>query len=331
MTGLVLGIDGGASKTVAIVADLTGRVLGAGRAGNADIYQTPTAEAHVAAAIAQALTAAAAKADDVISLTLSLVGADWPEDFAHWQAALAGLGIGASTRSVIVNDAVGALWAGAPTGPAVSVVIGTGCAIGARGPDGRMWHSSFWQRTQGGGELATRALDAVYLAALKLGPATTLTQAALLRFGARDVEDLLHGFTGRNPPPRAPVATFAPAVLDAAAAGDAVATALAVAQGEAIAAYARVAAAKVGITAQARLVLAGGICRHPARLMPGCVVAGLAKMVPDLQVVGNVPEPVAGAVLMALSGVGMPIGDDVRARLQASLPVDAFFKTAAED
>ena len=329
VTGLVLGVDGGASKTVAIVADRTGRVLGTGRSGNADIYQTPDAETHVAAAIAQALTAAGAKASDLNSATLSLVGADWPEDFDHWRTVIKHTGID-TAQTMVVNDAIGALWAGAPAGPAVAVVLGTGCAVGARGPDGRIWHSSFWQRTQGGAELATRALDAVYLAALGLGPTTTLTNAALHRFGALDVKDLLHRLTGRHQPRTVLIATFARAVLDAAAAGDPVAVTLVTEQGTAIAGYARAAAARVGITAQARLVLAGGICRHPARLMPHCVELGLARVVPHLVLVDNPPEPVAGAVLIALSQAGTVINDDVQARVQATLPTDAYFATAVE-
>lgn len=329
MSGLVLGVDGGASKTVALVADSAGRVLGAGRSGNADIYQTPDAEAHVAAAIARALGEAGVGAARIESLALSLVGADWPEDFAHWQRALPGLGVREVARKVVVNDAIGALWAGAPEGPAIAVVLGTGCAVGARGPGGRTWHSSFWQRTQGGGELAMRALDAVYLAALDLAPGTALTAAALRHFGARDVGDLLHGFTARQPPPRPPAATFAPAVLDAAAAGDPVAMALATDQADAIAGYACAAAAKVGITAEAALVLAGGICRHPARLMPGRVITGLSAIVPDLRLVENPAEPVAGAVLIALAQAGAAINAALRARLRASLPAEGFFHTAA--
>ena len=38
----VLAVDGGNTKTLAAVADETGRTLGMGKAGTADIYNAPT-------------------------------------------------------------------------------------------------------------------------------------------------------------------------------------------------------------------------------------------------------------------------------------------------
>ena len=326
MGGLALGVDGGASKTVAIVVDGRGRVLGAGRGGNADIYQTPRAVEEVAAAVAAALAAAGARAGALDAAVLSLVGADWPEDFEHWRAAMPRLGLGhlPPGRALVVNDAVGALAAGTPEGgPAVAVVCGTGCAVGARGPGGRLWHTSFWQRTQGGAEIALRALDAVYLAELGIGPATAVTPLALRRFGARDVEDLLHLFTARGRSRPATVATLAPLVLDAAEAGDAVARGIVLAHAEALGAYGLAAARRVGLEGGS-LVLAGGVFRHPSRLMRARVAAAL----PDLAVVEGAPEPVAGAALMALAAMGATPGLGARERLRETLPAEPFFRTA---
>ena len=347
MAGLALGVDGGASKTVAVVVDRRGRVLGAGRAGNADIYQTPHAVEAVAAAAAAALRAAGAAARDLDAAALSLVGADWPEDFAHWRAAMGRLGLGhlAPDRARVVNDAIGALAAGAPEGaPAVAVVCGTGCAVGARGPQGDLWHTSFWQRTQGGVEIARRALDAVYLAELGIGPATALGAAALRHFRARDVEDLLHAFTGRERARPATVAGLAPLVLDAARAGDAVARRIARDHADALALHGLAAARRVGIgatdgspaedagaAAPARLVLAGGVFRHPSRLMADRVAATMRRAMPTLAVVEGAPEPVAGAALLALEAVGVRPGGPERERLRATLPSEGFFRTAPHD
>ena len=334
MASLALGVDGGASKTVAIVVDRDGRVLGAGRAGNADIYQTSRAVEAVAAATAAALRAAGAEASDLGAAALSLVGADWPEDFAHWRAAMGGLGLGhlAPDRARVVNDAIGALAAGAPEeGPAVAVVCGTGCAVGARGPDGRLWHTSFWQRTQGGAEIARRALDAVYLADLGIGPATALRAAALRHFRARDVEDLLHIFTGRSRARPASVAGLAPLVLDAAAAGDAAAREIARTHADALGRYGLAAARRVGIGARARLVLAGGVFRHSSRLMAERVTATMQGAMPDLAVVDGAPEPVAGAALLALGAMGVRPGEPEHERLRATLPSGGFFGTAPHD
>ena len=61
----VLGVDGGNTKTLAVVADAGGRVQGLGRTGCSDIYNAPspataieTVQRAVATALAQAGVAA---------------------------------------------------------------------------------------------------------------------------------------------------------------------------------------------------------------------------------------------------------------------------------
>ncbi len=330
MTGLVLGVDGGASKTVALVADLDGTIVGAGRAGNADIYQTPDAVRNVAAAIVAATTAAGAAPADLDAAALCLVGADWSEDFAHWRAALGTLGLGhlAPDGVQIHNDALGALAAGASEGPAVAIVCGTGTAVGARGVEGQIWHSSFWQRTQGAVELSQRALDAVYLADLGIGPATALTPRALAHFGTRDVEALLHAFTGRNRVRPRP-GPFAPCLLDVAAEGDSVARAIVASHAEALAGYGIAAARRVGLAPDHPfdLVLKGGVFRHRCDLMRVPIVARMRGALPGLSIVGSGPEPVAGALLLALSARGIPADASLRQRLTRTMPVPRFFHT----
>ena len=89
---MVLGLDGGATKTVALIADQTGAVLGTGRSGCADIYGAASPAAAldaIAGAAHEALQAAGARPDDVASAVYSVAGADWPEDFALYRAAAA--------------------------------------------------------------------------------------------------------------------------------------------------------------------------------------------------------------------------------------------------
>ena len=50
MSGLVLGCDGGNTKTIAVVAHADGRIAGWGRAGSSDVHDAPGEEigrAHV--------------------------------------------------------------------------------------------------------------------------------------------------------------------------------------------------------------------------------------------------------------------------------------------
>ena len=186
---IVLGVDGGNTKTLALVASSDGVILGIGRAGCGDIYGATSPEAAIAeieSAVNAALSEAGIQPAELSTGAFSLAGADWPEDFRLLEDTMRARGYGQSI--LVVNDAIGALRAGSPDGSGVAVACGTGAAIGARNSDGRIWHSSFWQEPQGAGDLSSQALHAVYRAELGIDPPTALTERLLAVFAARRVE-----------------------------------------------------------------------------------------------------------------------------------------------
>src|SRR5690242_16316519 len=100
-----LGVDGGNSKTIAIVAALDGTILGAGRGGCGDIYNAPTegtvwpdseaaAIANIEYAVSTALRTAQIKATDLVTAVFNMAGADWPEDFVLLETAMKMRGYG---------------------------------------------------------------------------------------------------------------------------------------------------------------------------------------------------------------------------------------------
>ena len=112
----VLAVDGGNTKTVAIVADERARVLGTGRGGCADIYGAPSPDAALGAiegAVAVALAQAGVEAGALDAAAFGLAGADWPEDFALLERELR-TRLGLRATPLVVNDALGALRAGSP-------------------------------------------------------------------------------------------------------------------------------------------------------------------------------------------------------------------------
>ncbi len=221
---LYLGVDGGNSKAVAVVAAANGDAMGAAhRLGTADIYAAGGEQASidlVAGTIDEALADAGTRRSEIRRAVFSLAGADWPEDFGYHARAWGEFGFGGPVE--VVNDAIGALAGAVPIGPAVVVSIGTGAATGARGLDGRVWHSSFWQAPHGAAELAHRAFAAVVRAELGIGPATALRDMVIAISGDIDVDGALHRFTARGAEPL-PVGPIARALLGAARNGDVVA------------------------------------------------------------------------------------------------------------
>jgi N-acetylglucosamine kinase-like BadF-type ATPase len=247
---LVLGLDAGNTKTIALLATCDGRIIGSGRGGCGDIYAAGSPEQALAAmdsAIAAALPPGAGP-DAITAACFSMAGADWPEDYALIRAALLERGLDRGERSLIYNDALGALRAGTADGVGVSVVCGTGAAVGARAADGRFWHSSWWQEPQGAQQLGQKTLRAVYRAALGLAPPTSLTGRVLDFYQAPDVETVLHRLTARVRQPAPPVGQLSRALLDEAAAGDPTARSIVVAHGADLGDYALVAARRGGLS-----------------------------------------------------------------------------------
>src|SRR5438128_9332884 len=118
MGGLILGVDGGNTKTIAVVVDRDGAVRGVGAGGCADIHNAPTPEdgvAQIVLAVEAALAAAQADADALEAATFSLAGADWPEDFAFLRRELRA-SLGLRLEPSVVNDAIGPIRGGTDDG-----------------------------------------------------------------------------------------------------------------------------------------------------------------------------------------------------------------------
>jgi N-acetylglucosamine kinase-like BadF-type ATPase len=306
MRTLLLGVDGGNTKTVVLVTLDDGTVVGAGQqSGCADIHNAPSPDEgldKIAAACSRALDAAGASAGDLAAAAFSLAGADWPEDFEIIRRGLEAR-LGGVPEPLIVNDAIGALRSGAEDWVGVSAVSGTGGAIGARNRGGEIYHLGFWPDGTGAHTLGSEGLAAVWRAAIDVGPATTLTDRALAFWDADDSIGLLHDLTrldGRGEL-RRDRSLFAPAVLDAADDGDAVARRIVETMAGHLGDYVRVCAARTGqLGATFPLVLTGGVFRHPSPLLRRSIL----DRVPDAVPVYPVVEPVAGAVLLAADRAG---------------------------
>jgi N-acetylglucosamine kinase-like BadF-type ATPase len=193
----LLGVDIGATKTHALVADETGRALGFGQAGPGN-YQVVGYEG-MALALREATTAALATAgvtiEQIAGAGLGVGGFDWPSQRARMLEIAHEAGIHAPLE--IVNDAVLGLLAGAAEGWGVALVAGTSNNCRGRdkqGHEGRVTGEGVQFGEYGGAtELVMQAIHAVARAWSRRGPATRLTDAFITAAGARTVDDLLEG------------------------------------------------------------------------------------------------------------------------------------------
>ena len=178
MPTYVLGVDGGTTKTVALVADERGTVLSAARGGGSN-WSGPDVEipmSVVVATVREALAKAGIAGEAVSMAAFGLAGADWPEDHVARQRYLEGAGI--AQRLVVKNDSFVGLRAGTHRPYGIGIVAGTGTNTAIIAPDGREYAFGYYASQGGAGEIAEDALWAVLRAEDGRGKPTRLTATA---------------------------------------------------------------------------------------------------------------------------------------------------------
>lgn len=256
---LSLGIDGGGTHTVALLAR-DGLVVGRGEGGPSNRQAVGDARASQAIETAVNGAFASARLSRVPAgrACLGLAGAGRAEDQARirdWARR-----VGLADQVEVVTDAALLLAAGTPAGWGLAVVAGTGSIAWGRTADGREARAGGWGYLLGdegsGYAIAMRALRAVVNAVDGVGPATTLTERFKERLQIRDGRELVpmvHGGTLDRPA----LAALAALVIEQGAT-DAVAASVVEEQATALARTAVAAATKLDMT-EFPLALAGGL------------------------------------------------------------------------
>jgi N-acetylglucosamine kinase-like BadF-type ATPase len=301
--GVVIGVDGGSSKTELLAVTHEGEPVAHIRGPGSNSH---TLGVEGAVDVLAELVERAAPAGAVDRAAFFLCGADLPSDIAELEHALARRGW---AREVTVdNDTFALLRTGARDGNAVAVVCGSGINCVGRAADGRVarypglgWETGDW----GGSEALGR--EALFLAARAedgRGQRTVLVDAIRSHFGAGTVAELGEVAHYRRRPVR--LGELAPAVLAAAAEGDAVALGLVRRLADEIVLLVERALRDLEL-AEAATVLGGGMLRE------GFLVEAVAARVPNPVVVRE--PPVLGAALAALDA-----SPETEARLRAAFP-----------
>jgi N-acetylglucosamine kinase-like BadF-type ATPase len=299
---IVLGIDGGASKTHAVLADGEGRVCGVGRAGcsNWEVVGLDGAQAALLSAVRQALAAAGATPDKVAASAYGLAGLDWPSDERRLEPVVAVLGL--SGPHTMVNDAFLPLRAGTANGVGLAAIAGSGTTVVGRnraGQTARSFGAGYPFTDWGGaGDIAREAVHRVAGAYKGLAPETALTACMLAATGCTDVAELLEGLM------RWQIkigGEFAPQVFHAALAGDEPAQSIVRRAGETIGRNAVAIARRLGMLDTAfDLVAAGGVFSSHSELLNASLLATVRREARQADLVHWSAPPVVGALLLAL-------------------------------
>jgi N-acetylglucosamine kinase-like BadF-type ATPase len=290
----VIGIDAGATKTVALLADEQGRILAQARGGGANLHVQGEAQVEaVLRALLSELTAVAPAG----ALCVGMAGVDRPHDEAVVREILARLGYTGRIR--VAHDALIALVAGAPDRVGIAILSGTGSITYGMDPAGKAARAGGFGSLLGdegsGYWLGNHALRAVVRASDGRGPATALTAMVFEALAVASVDELVP-LVYEHHLPRSAVAALAGRVERARAQGDGVASELLSRAAQELVLSGQAVSRKLRFEQPHPVVLAGGVfqaCPSLARMVTDRLGLPLARAA----VLDR--EPAHGAVLLA--------------------------------
>lgn len=304
-----LGIDGGATKTEAILISSDGRVIGVGRGGPSN-YHAAGIEATrqgIAEAVAEAHAAAGVAAGPCAAAFLGLAGLVSPRDRAIIYALARELHLAPDDAIGIDHDCRIALAGGLSGRPGIVQIAGTGSSTFGVNVAGEAWRAGGWGQLladEGSGYwFGLRAMQsAVGAYDGRLGDTILLdrVQDALQLKDMNDIMQRLY-FDGMD---KSEIAALAPLVLDAAYAGDRIARELVDEGMGQLAACVDAVARRLKMTgAPVEIALVGGLFRaedvvvEPFRAAVADYLTAFEVRRPEL-------SPAAGAALLALDMAG---------------------------
>ncbi|CAK0779442.1 hypothetical protein CVIRNUC_004775 [Coccomyxa viridis] len=300
---VLVGVDGGGSKTDCVILDAqTKELLGrsAGGASNWNSVGQDAALNTLKAAITGALAAARVEQDGILGMCLGMSGVDREADASSLKARLQEW-LPAEVELVVYNDSVIALACGTG-GPlhGCVLVVGTGIIALGIGRSGNHVRASGWGPAfldMGSGyDIGQRALAAVARAVDGRGERTDLVEATCRHCGVRDPQDLLQWAYAEAGWSR--IASLAPAVLQCAEEGDSIAFKIVTsAAHEALEAVIAVATRTKLKSQRFKLVLSGGLLSRDSPFLD-IILEGVKLRLPSAGVAYPRVEPAIGAALL---------------------------------
>lgn len=317
MTAYLLGIDGGGTKTEAVICDGSGRVLGNGLGGPSGIDSVGAAGAllGIGAAVAAARQQAGLAAAPFHSTFLGMAGVVSEADREIVRGVARELALG---PTVGVDHDIRISLAGGLSGrPGIALIAGTGSScFGINAADER-WQSGGW------GHLISDEGSSYWFGwngiRLAIGTYDGRWQSALLepvrqRLGMAQMTDIHHRLYTEGVS-KSEIAALAPLVIEAAASGDAMAQRLIVTGTADLAQMVAAVARRLGwAAAPCEVTLTGGLWRAGESVIAPFRQA-LTAVLPAARIVLPELSPVLGACVLALQQAGVAVDGAVLQRL----------------
>ena len=305
---LAAGIDGGASRTRAVLVTAEGHIAGFGTAGPSN-YDNIGEDA-AAENLRDGVLAAHREAGPgpVSSMFLGMAGVVTAADRETVRRMAVRHGLAPGGAIGVDHDIRIALAGGLEGREGIVLIAGTGSSTYGRRADGRS-HRTGWGfllDDRGSGYfLGLQAMIATVMEADGRGAPTGLSAVVRARFGFSDIDEILR-IVYHDRIPVADIASLAPDVIRLAREGDGAAGAACEAGAEELARMARTVAVRIGFgDTEFPLTMTGGLVDRPGYYKEK-IESAIRGSLPRARIVPPSLPPVIGAALLALDAAGVP-------------------------
>ena len=319
-----LGVDGGATKTRAAVADEAGRVLGEARGGSSSWENRGVqgAREELRRVVVAALGEAGRDVRELAFAAFALAGADVAADFRLLADEVVAPLLDPRVPRLVKNDSAAYLRSGLTRPFGVVINAGTGQVVLGVGPGGREVRIGGYGPRFGdwgaGGVVHERAWAAVIRDLEGRTPGTALTRLVLDQLECESLAELLdRTYRDEAQIERLPLGAWCSRL---AAEGDAVCTEILTDAGIELGRAGLAAARALGLErARFQVIGVGGLLRGAGRLVREPMMDWIRRAAPGAEFANPFLEPVGGALILALEGGGARIDGEVLANLKARL------------
>lgn len=305
MTSAYLGIDGGGTKTKAVILDDSGRVIGSGwgESSNFGNIGVALATRHIQTAVEQAVAEAGIAAPPFAAAFLGIAGVVSQEDRNIVESIAQQLHLAPDNRIGVDHDCRAALAGGLGGEPGIVQIIGTGTSCFGLTTDGRRWMAGGWGHLiadEGGGYwMGIQAMKAAAAAYDTREQATLLLGMVMDALGISDFGQIMQRVYSQQLSVTE-IAALSQLVIEAAQQGDAVARDI-IAAGmgevarcvEAVATYLDFPADMLRLVCVGGITQAGDVVMEPLR-------RAVYQRLPHCQIATPMFDAAVGAALLAL-------------------------------
>lgn len=198
---IIMGVDGGGSKTYTVITDSEGKLYGEGLSEGAN-YQKIGLDAavrHIDESMKEAMAQAGLKHKDISFVQYALAGADREIDFVNLRAGLAGIPV---LNWDIVCDTLSGLRSGSPNNVGVVLVCGSGTNAVGRSKSGKFVQTGgfgfLYGDSAGGKNMAIETFRAAVRSWEQREMPSILVQKIPRFFNFDSMEELLNDFLDKQ-------------------------------------------------------------------------------------------------------------------------------------